>query len=178
MLAFVWKSMPFWVFLLAALANNFCPMLNKHYGAKQSKKKKLVHTCRFVKERGGQTDTKTDQRKRTTASGAGGLACCHHDSIKRHTMLLNTLIQRKRWGHLTFLSPPSSSQAAANVRDVPDVVLQRGHALLHGADLGVPLSHRLHQVAVGLLRLIQQSVGCQQLRNDAHTRKHAHGKGQ
>lgn len=47
---------------------------------------------------------------------------------------------------------------------IPDVILEQGHTLLHGADLCVPLPHRLDQVAVGLLRLLQQLVGCQQLR--------------
>lgn len=83
-------------------------------------------------------------------------------------------MQTVRTPDSTPSSPPlskftSSSWRPANMRHVPDVVLQRGHALLHGVDLGVSLSHRLHQVAVGLLRLIQQSVGCQQLRNNAHS---------
>lgn len=36
---------------------------------------------------------------------------------------------------------------------VPDTVVKRGDGVPQGSDLGIPLSHRLHQVAVGLLRL-------------------------
>lgn len=44
--------------------------------------------------------------------------------------------------------------------DVPDAVFQRGHGVPQGSDLGLPLPERLHQVAVGLLRLFQQLPGC------------------
>lgn len=49
---------------------------------------------------------------------------------------------------------------------VPGAVFQRGDGLLQGSDLGVPLPHRLHQVAVGLLRLFQQLPGCRELRSN------------
>lgn len=137
--------------------------------AKKKRKKENLNLCtRAGLQRSG-AGRQTDQCERTTASGAGLLASCHRDSIKLHT-ILSTLIQCEQGAPPSLSKFASLSRRPANVRHVPDVVLQRGHALLHGADLGVPLSHRLHQVAVGLLRLIQQPVGCQQLRS-VHARK-------
>lgn len=51
---------------------------------------------------------------------------------------------------------------------VPDIVFKQSDTILHGADLCIPLSHCLNQVAIGLLRLLQQLVGCHQLRNNTY----------
>lgn len=45
----------------------------------------------------------------------------------------------------------------------PDFLLKRGDAFLQRADLAVLLSHCVDQVAVRLLGLLQQLVGCRQL---------------
>lgn len=37
---------------------------------------------------------------------------------------------------------------------VPDTIFKQADGVLQGSDLCVPLFHRLHQVAVGLLRLL------------------------
>lgn len=45
-------------------------------------------------------------------------------------------------------------------RRVPDIVLKGGDALLQPADLCISFFHRLDQIALRLLRLLQQLVGC------------------
>lgn len=125
---------------------------------------------RWKRARRTDRETKTDENKAQPPQGREVWPPA--TMSKLYDTICYVMIQHKKWAAFNslqqvcfLLSSLPCCRQSVNVHGVPDVVLKWGHVLLHRADLGVPLSHRLDQVAIGLLCLLQQLVGCQQLRN-------------